>query len=62
MSALQNKQKTRKRILPFVTEYRPSVPNLKNILISNWHLIENQLSYERSIKTVPCIHTEKGGL
>ena len=29
MSALQNKQKTRKNILPFVTEYRPSVPKLK---------------------------------
>ena len=29
MSALQNKQKTRKNILPFVTEYRPIVPNLK---------------------------------
>ena len=29
MSALQNKQKTRKNILPFVTEYRPSVPDLK---------------------------------
>ena len=29
MSALQNKQKTRKNILPFVTEYRPSVPNVK---------------------------------
>ena len=29
ISALQNKQKKRKNILPFVTEYRPSVPNLK---------------------------------
>ena len=29
MSALQNKTKTHKKILPFVTEYRPSVPNLK---------------------------------
>ena len=29
MSALQKKQKTGKRILPFVTEYRLSVPNLK---------------------------------
>ena len=29
MPALQNKQKTRKIILPFVTEYRPSVPNQK---------------------------------
>ena len=38
MSALQNKQKTRKRMLPFVTEYRPSVPNLKNNLMSKWHL------------------------
>ena len=28
--------------LPFVTEYRPSVPDLKNILMSKWHLIENQ--------------------
>ena len=37
MSALQNKQKTRKRILPFVTEYRPSVPCLKNILMSECH-------------------------
>ena len=42
MSALQNKQKTRKNILPFVTEYRPSVPNLKTIQMSKWHLIENQ--------------------
>ena len=42
MSALQNKQKTRKNILPFVTEYRPSVPNQKTIQMSKWHLIENQ--------------------
>ena len=34
MSALQNKQKTRKNILPFVTEYRPSVSNLKTMLMS----------------------------
>ena len=29
MLALQNKQKAGKRVLPFVTEYRPSVPYLK---------------------------------
>ena len=34
-------QKTHNRIL-FITEYRPSVPNLKNILMSKWHLKENQ--------------------
>ena len=32
MSALQNKQQTRKKNLPFVTEYRPSVPNLKQFI------------------------------
>ena len=31
MSALQNKQETSKRILPFVTEYRPSMPDLKHM-------------------------------
>ena len=33
--------KMRKNLLPFVTQYNPSVPNLKNILMSKWHLIEN---------------------
>ena len=28
--------------MPFVTQYNPSVTNLKNILMSKWHLIENQ--------------------
>ena len=42
-SALQDKQKTRKRILPFVTEYHSVVFNLKNILMAKkWHLIKNQ--------------------
>ena len=65
MSALQNKQKTRKRILRFVTEYRPSVPNLKNILMSKWHLIENQPLLREIYKDPPglhCLHTEKRGL
>ena len=42
MSAMQNKQKTHKRILPFVTEYRQSVPNLRQILMNRWHHIQNQ--------------------
>ena len=53
MSALQNKQKTRKRILPFVTEYQPSVVNLKNILLSKWHLIENQPVLREIYKDLP---------
>ena len=35
MSALQNKTKTHKKILPFVAEYRPSVPNLKKSSCTN---------------------------
>jgi len=61
MSALQNKQKTRKRILPFVTEYRPSVPNLKNILMSKCHLIQNQPLLREIYKDHP-FYTEKGDL
>ena len=40
--ALQRKQKENKRILPFVTQYQPSVPNLKQILMKNWLVIEQQ--------------------
>ena len=60
MSALQNKQRTRKRILPFVTEYRPSVPNLKNILMSKWHLIENQPLLREIYKEPPLLSYRKG--
>ena len=57
MSALQIKQKRRKNILPFVTEYRPSAPNLKTIQMSKWHLIENQPLLR---ETLPYFRTEKG--
>ena len=60
MSALQNKQKARKRILPFVTEYRPSVPCLKNILMSKWHLIENQPLLREIYKDPPLLSYRKG--
>ena len=60
MLALLNKQKTRKRILPFVTEYRPSVPNLKNILMSKWHLIENQPLLREIYKDPPLLSYRKG--
>ena len=60
MSALQNKQKTRKNILPFVTEYRPSVPNLKTILMSKWHLIENQPLLREIYKEPPLLSYRKG--
>ena len=60
ISALQNKQKTRKRILPFVTEYRPSMPDLKHILVNKWHLIQNQLLLRKIFKNRPLISYRKG--
>ena len=59
MSTLQNK-KTRIRILPFVTEYRPSVLNLKNILIGKWHLIQNQPLLREIYKDPPLLSYRKG--
>ena len=41
-SALQKNNEVRKKILPFVTTYHPALPNLKNILISKRHLIQDQ--------------------
>ena len=62
MSALQNKQYTRKKILPFVTEYRPSMPDLKHILKNKWHLLyKTSPYYEKYSKTLPLFHIEKGG-
>ena len=49
------KQKTRKNISLFVTEYRPSVSNLNAILMSKWHLIENQPLREEIYKDPPLL-------
>ena len=54
--ALQQKPKTNLRILPFVTQYQPSVPDLKQILMKNWHLIERNLQ-----KNLPSYLTKEGG-
>ena len=60
MSALQNNKKTRKNILPFATEYRPSVPNLKTMLMSKWHLIENQPLLREIYEDPPLLSYRKG--
>ena len=41
-SALQQRQKTQDKPLPFVTQYHPSVPHLKKILMGKWPWIESQ--------------------
>ena len=41
-SALTQKKKANERILPFVTTYHPPVNNLKQTLMEQWSLIQNQ--------------------
>ena len=60
MSALQNKTKTHKKILPFMTEYRPGVPNLKKIIMHKWYLIENQPLLREIFKDPPIISYKRG--
>ena len=62
-----NKRKENKRILPFVTQFQPSVPNLKQILMSKWHLITNQPLLKEIFEEPPlpssgAHQTRKGGL
>ena len=58
--ALQQKQKPNTRILPFVTQYRSSVPNLKHILMQNWHLIQQQPLLRRIFKDPPIVSYRRG--
>ena len=57
--ALQQKPKTNQRILPFVTQYQPLVLNLKQILMKNWHLIEQPLLSE-IYKEPPLVYYKRG--
>ena len=58
--ALQKNQKANTRILPFVTQYRLSVPNLKHILMQNWHLIQQQPLLRRIFKDPPIVSYRRG--
>jgi hypothetical protein len=59
-SALQQKTKSNKQILPFVTTYHPAVRNLKNILMLNWDLIQNQPLLNSIFKDPPIISYKRG--
>ena len=52
--ALQQRKKTQTKILPFVTTYHPAVRGLKEILMNNWVVIQNQ-PLLKSIYTKPPI-------
>ena len=58
--ALLQKQKENKRILPFATQYHPAVPNLKQILLKDWHLIEQQPLLKEIYKDPPLISYKRG--
>ena len=57
---LHKKQKAHKKILPFVTQFHPSLPCLKNILTEKWHLIQNQPLLRKIYKKPPLISYRKG--
>ena len=59
-SALQQKpQKVQNGLMPFDTQYNPSVPNLKNILMNKWHLNENQPLLREIYRKPPLIQKRK---
>ena len=47
----------RKKILPFVTQYHPALPNLTNILKGKWNLIQNQLHLKEIFQEPAWTHT-----
>ena len=59
-NALTQKQKAHKKILPFVTQFHPPLPCLKNILTEKWHLIQNQPLLREIYKEPPLISYRKG--
>ena len=58
-AALQQKPKTRKKILPFVTKYNAAAPNFKEILLKNWYLIQSQPELNVIISQPPIVSYKK---
>ena len=58
--ALLQRNKTKKRILAFITQYHPAVPNLKEILTRKWYLIQQQPLLHQIFKEPPIISYRKG--
>ena len=58
--ALQQKCKEEKGILSFVTQYSPTVPNLKQILMQKWHLIQQQPLLSEIFKDAPIVPYKRG--
>ena len=56
----QNNKAACKRILPFVTQYHPALPRLKNILMEKWYLIQNQPTLREIFKEPPIFSYRSG--
>ena len=56
----QRNKNAHKKILPFVTQYHPALPNLKKILMRKWHLIQNQPCVRNIFEEPPLISYRKG--
>ena len=59
-SALKQKQKSEERLLPFGTTYHPAVQDLKNKLMANCSLIENQPLLKTILKEPSIISYKRG--
>ena len=58
--ALKDNTRVQKEILPFGTQYNPSVSNFKHILMAKWHLIESQHKLKEMFKEPPIISYKRG--
>ena len=59
--SLENKENsTKKKIMPFVTQYHTALPNLKNILMGKRHLIPNQPHLKEIFQEPPILSYRKG--
>lgn len=61
-TALAKKHTTHRKLLPFVTQFQPSSPCLKNILMDKWNLIQDQPLLREIFKGPPLISYRKGKL
>ena len=60
MHSLNKHNKEKKEILPFVTQYQPSVSTLKEVLMEKWNDIQNQPLLRHIFKEPPITSYKKG--
>ena len=56
LSLAQKNKTASKKMLPFVTQYHPALPNLKDTLMGKWYLIENQPQLREIFRSPPSSH------